>query len=254
MKKIIKAVLFISIVVFFVSFFQKDNFPNKKEILKELCQNPVQTETNKASFEKEKGGIIYTINPLYDYELYGLVVSCHHSASWWDYYHKKWDDFINIKDICVVFGDNIESEVYSEMEFKSGSWTCYPEFKSGTPEKIWSKYQNSCMSNNHLLSCDKEISKAIINAEKGDQIYLKGHLAEYSHSEGSFRRGSSVSREDTRNGACETIYVLDFQIIKKANPFWRFAFSFTKYLIIGCLALLAIFFFKSPIYNRPAEK
>lgn len=252
MKKIIKAILFISIIVFAVSFFQKDNFPDKKEILEKLYQDPLQTETNEISFEKEKGGIIYTINPLYDYELYGMVVSYHHSAGWWDYYHKKWNDFINIKDICVIFGDNLLSEVYKEMEFKSGSWTCYSEFKSGTPKEIWSKFKNSCVSNNHLLSAGEDINKIIMSAEKGDQIYLKGYLAEYSHTGGSFRRGSSATREDTGNGACETIYVSDFKILKKANPLWRFAFSFSKYSIIGCLIFLTIFFFKSPVYNRPA--
>lgn len=250
MKKIIKAVLLISVFLFGASFFQKDKLPDKKEILKELYQDPIQAETDADPFKTEQGGIVYSIDPLYNYELYGLVVTYHHSESWWDYYHKKWDDFINIKDICVIWGDNIEAEVYKEMKFRSGSWTCYPKFKPDTRKEVWSKFKNDCLSNNHLLSDNKEINKTIMNTEEGDQIYLKGYLVEYSHSNDSFRRGSSASREDTGNRSCETIYVLDFQILKKANPFWRSIYSFSKYSTLGCLVFLMIFFFKSPVYKQ----
>jgi len=86
--RIIKVVLLISIIFFSISFFRKDKLPDKEEILEQLYQEPVQTETDVAPFKKERGGIIYEITPLYDYQLYGLIVSYHHSKSWWDYYHE----------------------------------------------------------------------------------------------------------------------------------------------------------------------
>lgn len=243
MRKLIKIILLVSVILFCVSFFQKDKLPDKNDILEELYQNPAQTKTLEGSFEIKKGEIVYTITPLYNYELYGLVVTYHHSASWFDYYHTEWKDFLNVKDVCVIWGDNIETEVYKSMKFKSGSFTCYTKFKSRTSQEVWSQFRNNNLSNNHLLVDSQEINETIMSAKKGDQIYIKGYLAEYSNEDGSFQRSSSISRADKGNGACETIYVTDFKILKKANLSWRLVYSFSKYSIIACLVILLILFF-----------
>ena len=82
--KIIKWILFISLIVFGISFFQKDKLPDRNEIVSQLLQEPVQKETKQVPFEVEKNGVAYTITPLYDYELNGLIVSYNHTDSWWD--------------------------------------------------------------------------------------------------------------------------------------------------------------------------
>jgi len=245
MKAVIKVILVISVIVCAFSFFQKDKLPDREEVLDDLYKEPVQKETKKASFKTTVKEVEYTIKPLYDYELYGLVVTYHHSDAFADYYHGKWKDYLNIKDICVVYGDNIKSRVYQDLKFSSGSWTCHAKGES----EAWSIFKNSCLSNNHLLSDNEEINNSVKSAKNGDQIYFKGYLAEYSHSEG-FRRGSSTSRDDKGNGACETIYLTDFKIIKKGNPFWRFVYDYSKYSIIGCIVLLIIIFFKSSAYGK----
>lgn len=241
-KKTIKIILLISIILFAVSYFQKDNLPDKQNIVSQLDQKPIQSETSEKSFTVEKEGVVYEIKPLFDYELYGLVVSYNNSKNWFDYYHEKWNDFINIKDLCVIWGDNINSEVYKSMKFKSGSWTCFAKFKNNADENMWSKFRNDSLSNNHILSNDEEINKKLMNVEEGDQIYLKGYLVEYSNSEG-FKRGSSTLRTDTGNGACETIYITDFQIIKKGNEEWHSLYDISKYSIIICLIILFLFLF-----------
>lgn len=253
MKRLIKILLLICIALFIVSIFQKDRLPKKEEILDKLYQEPTQTETTAIQFNTKVGGITYTITTLYDYELYGLIVSYHHSTSWWDYYHERWGDFLNLKDICVIWGDNIKTEVYKEMEFSSGSWTCYPKFKRGINQELASSFKNNSGSNNHLLSDNEEINKEIMKAKKGDQIFMKGHLVKYFLADGSFERGTSTSRGDTGSGACETIFLTDFQILKTANQLWRSIFTFTKYAIPCCFAFLVILFFKTPIL-KPRKK
>jgi len=47
-------------------------------------------------------------------------------------------------------------------------------------------------------------------------VRLKGYLARYSHG-GGFERGTSTTRNDTGNGACETIYIEDVQITARMN-------------------------------------
>ena len=82
-----------------------------------------------------------------------------------------------------------------------------------------------------------------MSAEKGDQIYLKGYLATYSQPGGGLR-GTSISRTDTGNGACETIYVEEFEFLKKSNRFWRFLFTLSTLLVAACIIFMVIFFVK----------
>jgi hypothetical protein len=248
-KKIIKIILLIAIVIFIFSYFQKNRLPKKEGILPELYQAPIQTETNEAPFKTERGGIIYDITPLFNYELYGLVVSGHNSKNWLDYYHEKWKDFINLKDVCVVWGENIQTGVYRDLKFKNGSYTCYIDSKSGADKNAaYQKFKNEALSNNHLLSADESINKKIMKAQKGDQVYFKGYLAQYAH--GDFQRGSSVTRADSGNGACETIYLTDFRIIKEANVFWRIVFSCAKYLVIISIVTLLVLLLRGGDFKR----
>lgn len=231
-------------VLFVVTLYLKDNIPEKGEVLNNLYQNPIQTKTTKKPFEVEKEGVVYAITPLYDYELNGMIVSYNNSSNWLDYYHEKWEDFLNMKDVCVIWGENVETEIYKKMKFNNGSWTCHVEFESNTNNNDWSRFKNENLSNNHLLSNNEEINKEIMGAEKGDQIYLKGYLVKYAKKDGSFERGTSVARTDQGNGACETIYVEDFRILKKANPGLREIHLLSQYIIGACLALLMILLFK----------
>ena len=56
---------------------------------------------------------------------------------------------------------------------------------------------------------------------RGDQIKIKGYLVDYKVAKDGqtlFTRGTSTTRTDNGNGACETIYVEDVEIIRK-NPY-----------------------------------
>ena len=54
----------------------------------------------------------------------------------------------------------------------------------------------------------------------GDQIHFEGYLSSYSNASG-FHRGTSTIRTDTGNGACETVYVTEFDISDPAPRGWR---------------------------------
>ena len=81
-----------------------------------------------------------------------------------------------------------------------------------------------------------------MGTEIGDQIYLKGYLSQYSHSNNSFNRGTSITRTDTGNGACETIYIEEYEILKKANPLWRNLYNLSKYCFFLSVFLMLIVF------------
>ncbi len=77
-----------------------------------------------------------------------------------------------------------------------------------------------------LLATDEFVAKDIMEATVGDQIYFKGYLSHYSHNQG-FKRGTSIVRTDRGNGACETVFITDFQILKEANIVWRGLHAFS---------------------------
>lgn len=230
-----KRILIIAFVVFVVTFFQKDRLPDKSDIVQELSQEPLQTPTQAVPITIQHKGVRYVITPLYDYELYGMVVSYHHSSSFDDYYHAEWGDFINTKDVCVIWGDNIETEIYKKLKFSSGSWTCYVNFSSRNTQEALRKFKNTCLSNNHLLAANKEVSRVILSMERGDQVAFKGYLVNYDKDDIKSFRTTSTTRKDY---GCEVVYVTEATILKKANMLWRYLFQFTKYIMIVVVLLL----------------
>lgn len=241
----VKLIFCVSLLLFGVAYCQQGKLPSKSAVLKPLYQEPVQKEVKQPPFQVNAGGTTYTITPLYSYELAGLVVSYHHSASFADYYHELWGDKLNLKDICVVWGKNIATNAYRESKFKSAPFMCYWWVPSDVP------FDQSAISNNHLISEKKAISRQIMRAKTGDQIYLKGFLAEYSTAEG-FHRGTSTTRDDTWNGACETIYLSEFRILKAANTGWRVLAVISKWLLFGSAGVL-IFMFARDIFQTAGE-
>ncbi len=240
MTKFLKTILLISFIILIAAYFKKDGFPDKSDILDDIYTSPLQTKVHMDAFDIEVEDMVYTIQPLYNYELFGMIVSQHYCGTWWDvYHHDLWKDFINIKDLCVVWGENIETEVYKDMEFSSNSWTCNYRWPNAG---VKSRFCKTCLSNNHILSESKGINNKLMDTEIGDQIYLKGYLAKYSHSNNAFTRGTSTTRTDTGNGACETIYIEDYEILKRASPLWRTLYKLSKYAVLFSLFLMLIIF------------
>jgi hypothetical protein len=225
-----------------VAYWQRDALPDPDFYDNSISQAPQQTPTRHPPFTVSAGAQHYRIKPLYDYALDGVVVSMHHSDDWLDiYHHQDWGDFINIKDICVIWGDNVRSGVYRLMSFSNSTWTCWVHWPNG---EVRRRFRDTELSNNHLLADIPQVQHAILAARPGDQIRLHGLLAEYANPGNGFRRSTSTSRVDRGNGACETIYVQDFDIVRAANPGWRLLFHICLWVSlttgIGFLALLMI--------------
>jgi hypothetical protein len=250
--KIIRHAIFISIlislVLFIFSCLKKNDLPDKNLIMKELDQVPLQEPLNSSDkpFQIKKGGNIYTITPLYKYELYGLSVADYDSENWLDVMHKK--DPLNTKDICAVWGNNAIGGIYQNSKFGHGEFTCF--VKSTNVEDDMA-FKNNEFSNNHLIPASEEVYKKIKEAQVGDQIYLKGYLANYEFIDNKgdrYSRNSSITRSDNGNGACEVVYVTDFKILAKADSFWRSTFQNAKFFIptLAIIYLIIFFFGSSP--------
>ncbi len=234
-----KFILVAGTIIFAISLFMKNRLPLSQSVLDSLSKEPVQTETElPGPFDVTRKDMTYTVTPLFNYELWGLVVSYHHASSFIDISHEMWKDFINIKDICVIWGRNVETGVYRRMKFRNRDFTCFYRYPDQATKALFSE---NCLSNNHLLPANPLIARSIMKVRKGDQIRFKGWLVSYGIKDTPYRRVSSSTRTDRGNGACETVYVNEFQILRAANSEWRGLNKVSLVLAILCaVALLFI--------------
>lgn len=246
LERLFKWLFWISLMTAAISGFYKDRLPEPEFYAATELPEPVQSELDETTlpFMLDVNHQTYLIKPRYAYELNGVVVSYSNAGSFGNiWHHKRWKDFINLRDLCVIWGDNVFTGVYQQMKFKNDSWTCWASWQDSATGTL---FKNAALSNNHLLSDQALIKKALLSAEPGDHIRLKGFLSEYENKGNGFKRGTSVSRFDTGNGACETIYLTDFEIVKKANTSLRKLFSFAKWLCIISLSGFLIAFIVAP--------
>jgi hypothetical protein len=238
LRQLARIVLPTACVALVASFFFRYRLPDKSLVLEPLLQKPVQTNDGVPEpFDVTRKGITYTVTPLFNYELWGLVVSYHHSASFVDISHRQWKDFINTKDICVLWGRNVETGVYERMSFKNRDFTCFYRYPDAETGRLFTE---NALSNNHILPADPLVADAVIKARTGDQVHFKGWLVSYGIKGTPYARRSSTVRTDRGNGACEVVYVTEFQILRAANAAWRTLFK-AALVLIG-LSLVAIVF------------
>jgi hypothetical protein len=238
LRRLAKVTLPVAVLAFAVSFFMRNRLPDKSLVLEPLLQNPIQTkEPLPQPFEVTRKKVTYTVTPLFNYEVWGMVVSYHHSASFVDISHRQWNDFINVKDICVIWGKNVETGVYERMTFRNRDFTCFYRYPDRETGRLFTE---NCLSNNHLLPADPIVEEAVLSARKGDQVHFKGWLVSYGQKGAPYSRGSSTVRTDRGNGACEVVYVTEFEILREANASWRALYKLS--LVLMGLSLAALLF------------
>ena len=234
-RQAFRLAMLLSLLLWLLSLLFINRLPGPQDIYAQLFREPLQTAANiPLPFTVIKNKLTYIVTPLFHYELHGLVVSQHRSDSLLDLSHRRWQDYLNIKDLCVVWGKNISSGVYRKMKFWNRDFTCMCEFPDGETAMLFS---GNHLSNNHILCADKELSRRILNARPGDQIFFKGYLVRYSQPANQFLRGTSTVRNDTGNGACETVFVTDFFILQRANRVWQ---ALNPLAFISTLVFLAV--------------
>jgi len=230
------AVFLISAAFYAASLFFVHRLPSKSEILPELLTEPVQLETTKQPFTVTRKDMTYTITPRYSYEMYGLIVAYNFSNSWLDISHADWKDYLNVMDISTIWGYNLESGDYKKPRYSHADWTGYYEY-SGTVN-----FHSREFANSHLLADNPEVEREMLRSTIGDQIRAKGYLVNYSHSGGRFTRNTSVTRDDRGNGACEIIFVTDYEILKRGDTVWRAINKLSKFAGGACLLYLCFSF------------
>lgn len=235
--KISNIVVVVSFVWLLVSFWNRNDLPGEIAFVPELDDEPQQTKTRMKPFETQYKDVTYRVEPEYEYDLHGLVVSFrHHDGKSRMHFHAN--DHLNMLDVCVVWGDSAKGRRLDRISFWNGIFTCNVETRDAV---AWAAFDMTELSNNHLISDDDYIRDRVRDLRVGDQIRVQGYLASYSSPNGGVR-GTSTTRTDKGDGACETIYVEDFRIVQAATSYWRIS----MWTSLGVLILGLILHFRKP--------
>ena len=232
LRTVNKAVMIVSALTLLVAFWNRNDLPGEIAFNPKLNDAPRQRETHKQPLNVAYAGVEYRVEPLYDYELYGLVVSYrqHDGES---SMHKWSNDHLNMADVCVVWSDTAFSPTLSKLDFWNGIFTCNVQTRDSV---AWSNFKMNQLSNNHLISADPFVRDSVAEVHIGDQIHVRGWLSRYGAVGGGLR-GTSTTREDTGDGACETILVDDFDIIVPGFSLWRATMWTSLAVLLGALAV-----------------
>lgn len=231
-KRLLGWIFVVSLILLVFGFFQRNEFASNMTLQPGVMKEPLQEPVDKSPFTITSNDVNYQVSPLFDYDITGLVVSYeHHSGEYGS--HARWNDHINVVDICMVWMDNAATLDLNAFTFRNGQFTCFLETES---REAYEQFKGDQLSNNHLITDNDHIRNTIDKLRIGDQVRIRGWLATYSNDRGG-SRGTSTNRTDTGNGACETIYVRDFYILDSMSTPWRQVMRAALVALIGSVLL-----------------
>jgi hypothetical protein len=240
MRSATNVVIVISFLWLLVSFWNRNELPGSIDYVAGIANAPQQTGTDRRSFEAVWDGVAYRVDPEYDYDLVGMIVSFrHHDEN--SRMHRLADDHLNMLDVCVVWGNNTSGAQLDKIDFWNGIFTCNVKTRD---QAAWESFDMYQLSNNHLISDDDFIRDQVRKVKVGDQVRIQGVLASYESPGGL--RGTSTTRTDTGDGACETIYVDRFEILQPATSYWRIS----MYAALATLSVGLFLFFRRPFKSH----
>ena len=160
------------------------------------AKDPVQTAGKlPAPFTYEA----YTITPLAGYQVTAVVLSR-------DRYRFDRGADLSPVDLTLGWGPMSVAGVINDLSFsQSGRW--YEYSYPGEPPLEPGLIQTHS-ANTHCLPADADVRRRLLAVSRHDLVTLEGYLVEVTATDG-YRWRSSLSREDTRGGSCEVMWVTD---------------------------------------------
>lgn len=115
-------------------------------------------------------------------------------------------------DFALGWGSMANPLVYKQLSISQRNRWYYWRYENSPSIPVNEISTQS--ANTHLIPATEQIAKQLKQIDRDDLIYLKGQLVEVAADDGWTWR-SSLSREDTGNGACELMLVEEVRVISK---------------------------------------
>jgi len=166
----------------------------------DITREPIQLPAEGVGLPVLKlGGRNVFMTPLASYDIAGVLVSK-------KAYGLRPMDRLSPWDYAIGWG--YVDQMLPWLKFSHSSRYISFRYKPGS--LIDGQYVQSHISNNHLIPASENIRRALRLGKKGMPVRLEGHLVNLQVQKGSrivYTWGSSTTRDDRGNGACELIYV-----------------------------------------------
>ncbi len=143
----------------------------------------------------------YTITPLANYEIKAVVLSR-------ERYRYDPAAVLAPVDLALGWGPMSASDVINDLNIsQSGRWF---EYSWSDEPPLDPDLIATHSANTHCLPATPEIRRQLLAVKRHDLVTLRGHLVEVTGPQG-YRWLSSLSRTDTRGGACEVMWITDIE-------------------------------------------
>lgn len=119
-------------------------------------------------------------------------------------------------DLALGWGPMSDQRVLDQLDISQGQRRFMVMQATESPPLPWPEIM-SHSANMHLIPSTKAIEKAIGKVRKGDIVEIRGYLVGIQE-RGQWTWYSSLTRNDTGDGACEIIWVEDFKTIDLTPP------------------------------------
>ena len=158
------------------------------------ARDPQQTATGlPRAFSYED----YTITPLARYSITAVVLGRER------YRNDAAAEFAPV-DLALGWGPMSVSGVINGLNIsQSGRW--YDYSWSGHPPLDPGEIARHS-ANTHCLPASKEVRKRLLSVKRHELVSMEGYLVEVTKTDG-YRWRSSLTRDDTRGGACEVMWI-----------------------------------------------
>lgn len=145
----------------------------------------------------------YMITPLASFTLNGRVLS---RENYW------WGDDADLAPVDLAMGwmEMSDQNVVDLLDISQGSRWYRWKYDDFPP--IPRRQVEVCSANMHIIPANKQVERTLDDICKGNIIHFKGYLVKVTREDG-WRWISSLTREDTGDGACEVVYVEELEII-----------------------------------------
>lgn len=204
MRRLIFYSVFVGIVVWF--FFRPQPLVELGPGIKapeEPFQVPVTPEKAFAQTFFAEG---YLITPLAEFEMKGKILSRR------TYSFGRPTDLPPI-DLALGWGRMSDESIVKDLKVKQGIRFYFWKTRTGSPPiPIGEIISHS--ANMHMIPASEEVKAALLDTHRGEIVRLRGKLVEVLSPNDQWHWKSSLARDDTGGGACEVIWVEQFEVIE----------------------------------------
>lgn len=200
MNKLIIFVILWILIAMFTTSIKRDEAPFVQTLDAPNYTVPLQKNYTGPTLSKKYKGYNLTITPVAIYKIKARILSKKHYAT---------DFFAELApyDLALAWGDlSLKENLVGIKYSQSGRWYYY---RYGADYKYDGGYISSHSANVHIIHANKNILSGVESLEKLDEIYMEGYLVNVYATLGKSYKywNSSLSREDSGDGACELFYV-----------------------------------------------